>query len=109
MLNMISNFETAMNVSAVTAKPRPQFGLGACLPALVTAATPASTCAVVFARPRTPLIHAAADAVWGHQALAAVGQAAAQQQLSSKQSMYSTRIIASGGGVPGSHPAREPV
>jgi hypothetical protein len=106
VLNMISNLETAMNVTA--AQPRPRFGLDACLPAFGTAATPASTCAVVFARPRTPLVQAAADAAWQQQALAAVGQAAAQQ-LSSKQSMYSTRIIATGGGVPGSHPAREPV
>jgi hypothetical protein len=111
VLNMISNFETATTASAVNltaAKPRPQFGLDACLHALAMGTAPASTCAVAFARPRTPLVQAAADAVWQHQALAAVGQAAAQQ-LSSEKFMYTTRITVSGGGAPGSHPAREPV
>ena len=48
MLNMISSYE-------MTQKPLPRFGLGACLPVPMAAATPASKGAVAFRRPPAPV------------------------------------------------------
>lgn len=102
MLNMISFIENPENETAM--QPRPRFGMGACTPALIPAATPATTYAVALARPRT----ATAAAVAAHLGLAAFGQAT-WTQLSGKQPAYTTLISATGDGALGPHPAREPV
>lgn len=98
MLNMISYTENA-------AQPRPRFGMGACLPALVPAATPAGKRAVAIARPRT---ERAVGFAGQHPVLAAAGQATGTQ-LGSEQPAYTTLISATGDGALGPHPAREPV
>jgi hypothetical protein len=107
VLNMISYTETSMGLLSVdeTAMPRPRFGLGACLPALAPAATPASKSAVAVLRPRTGRT---ASVVGQHSGLAAAGQAV-QPPLNDRQFTYTTLISATGAGELGSHPARDPV
>jgi hypothetical protein len=98
VLNMNSDTEIAM-------KPLPRFGMGSCLRALIPSATPASTCTVAFARPRTS---AAAGALKLRSVLAATGYAT-DLQLNGEQFAHTTLITASSGGALGPHPAREPV
>jgi hypothetical protein len=102
VLNMISSIENLGNKTAV--QPHPRFGLGACTPALVPAATPATVYAVALPRPRTATTAAAARRAF----LTASGQVMGAQ-LGSKQSAYMTLISATGDGALGPHPAREPV
>jgi hypothetical protein len=98
VLNMNSDIETAV-------KPLPRFGMGARLRALVPSATPASTCAVAFARRGTGT---AANAFKLRSVLAATGYAT-DSQLTGEQFAHMTLIPASSGGALGPHPAREPV
>jgi hypothetical protein len=102
VLKMISAIENSENETAM--KPRQRFGMGACTPALIPAATPATTYALALARPRTAM----AAAVVPHPVLAAFGQAT-WTQFSGEQSAYTTLINATGDGALGPHPAREPV
>jgi hypothetical protein len=96
--NMISSMETAQ-------KPQQRFGMGACLHALVPAATSATKSAVATPRPRTGMAVGFAEQ---HLALAATGRGT-WLQLSATKSMYMTLISAVGDGALGSHPARDPV
>jgi len=80
VLNMIFRTETAI-------APSLRSGLGACMPALLTAATPASKCAVTLARPRNVEAY----------------------QPDSQKFAHTTLTIADGAGDLGPHPAREPV
>jgi hypothetical protein len=102
VLNMISSIENLGNKTAV--QPHSRFGLGACTPALVPAAAPATVYAVALARPRTTMTAAAGRRV----ILISSGQMTGAQ-LGSKQSAYMTPISATGDGALGPHPAREPV
>jgi hypothetical protein len=102
VLNMISAIENLGNKTAV--QPPSRFGLGACTPALVPAATPATVYAAALARPRTATTAAAA-----RRAILAASGPVMGAQLGSKQSAYMTLISATGDGALGSHPAREPV
>ena len=107
MLNMISSYE-------MTQKPLPRFGLGACLPVPMAAATPASKGAVAFRRPPAPVA-----GMGLHFALTVSGQAvhgtaksnaAKSNAASDQQSAYNTTLtIADGAGDLGPHPPREPV
>lgn len=99
VLNMISSFEAAM-------KPRTRLGMGACLPALTGAATPASEGAVVFVRPRTDSF--ASTTEMGQLPILAAANQAASHQTTRKQCAYMTLTIAVGAGDLGPHPAREP-
>ena len=128
MLNMISSYEmtpvemipvemtsTEMTLEVtlveVTQKPLSWFGLGACQPVPVAAAT-ASKGAVASRRPSTgrtapvaPLGQHCALTVSGRR-----GNAAGSSAASDKQFTYNTTLtIADGAGDLGPHPAREPV
>ena len=98
MLNIISDIETVVNETAVNetaVKPLPRFGMGSCLRALIPSATPASTCAVAFARPRTS---EAAGAMRLHSVMAVIGYQT-DPQPSDEQFAHKTLISAFSGGA----------
>ena len=105
MLNNISYIESVMTENVM--KPRPRFGMRACLVALAPAATPATEGAVASARTRHSADVTAGAA--GQNPVLVPIDLGTGRSLSGTQFAYMTPGTASGSGALGSHPAREPV